>query len=147
MREFSLLPNQSTELLSVPFPEPDLPPDTPSDTPGFDQSVNITRTYSVVVSARLLDAETGELLARNADWPQPYRYLTFNDPGLNMKVDGETIRIEVQRPVKGLVLSVDGTPEVKWSDNALDVTPDDPQTVLAEGLGGRNINVRYLGKA
>ena len=147
MHKFLLLPNQSTELLSVPCPAPEVPPDAPYECGSLDRFTKVTRTHSIIVSVQLLDAETGEVLARNVDWPQPYRYLTFPDPGLNLKVDGETVQIESQRPVKGVVLSVDGTPEVKWSDNALDVIPGDPQTVLAEGLGGRTIKTRYMGQS
>jgi beta-mannosidase len=36
--------------------------------------------------------------------------------------------------------------DVKWSDNALDVVPGDPQTITASGLGGRTLTVAHLGK-
>jgi beta-mannosidase len=32
-----------------------------------------------------------------------------------------------------------------WSDQALDLAPNDPQTVRAEGLNGREVKVRYVG--
>lgn len=52
----------------------------------------------------------------------------------------------MKRPVKGLVLSVvKGEGEVRWSDNALDVMPGDPQTVVARGLKGEKIFVAYMG--
>ncbi|KAF8651012.1 hypothetical protein AX16_004970 [Volvariella volvacea WC 439] len=104
-------------------------------------------SYSVVVSARLRDPDTGTVLARHVDWPQPYKYLGFPDPGANIKVTGEVLTVEVQRPVKCLFFSVEGGDgEVKWSDNALDVIPGDPQTVTARGLAGRRVEVVYLGK-
>lgn len=60
------------------------------------------------------------------------------------------MRISVQKPVKGLVLSVeelDGDEgEVKWSDNALDVVPHDEQVVVARGLSGRRVRAAWLGK-
>lgn len=107
----------------------------------------MTRSYSVVVAARLVDLQSGEVLARYADWPQPFRHVDIPDPGLRIDVEGEEVSIEVERPVKGLLLSVDGEgEEVKWSDNALDVIPGDGQVVLAKGLSGRAIKIAYLGK-
>ena len=38
--------------------------------------------------------------------------------------------VTVQKPVKGLLLRVEGSGEdVTWSDNGIDVFPGDPQTV------------------
>ena len=58
--------------------------------------------------------------------------------------DGESVNVSTVKPVKGLVFDVDGA-DVKWGDQAIDLVPDDPQTVKAEGLRGRKVNVRYLG--
>lgn len=142
VHKVTLLPNQATELLSTircPGPPQDnLTP--PSGDPIW------TSTYSVVASARLVDSD-GKVLARFADWPQPYRYLTAPDPGLAVKVEGEVITVSVERPVKALFFGVDGAvEEVKWSDNALDVVPGDPQTITGRGLSGRKLTVAYLGK-
>ena len=52
--------------------------------------------------------------------------------------------MKTQKPMKGIVLDVDGE-EVKWSDQAIDLVPDDPQTVVAKGLNGRKIKARFLG--
>ena len=137
--EVELLPNQTTELLSIPCPSP---APQASDDPTFPTS------YSVVVSARLVDVASGAVIARYADWPQPYRLTEYPDPGLHVSVEGETISIEAQKPMKGLVLSVDDSrvdETVKWSDNALDIVPGDKQMVLAEGLAGRPLKVAYMG--
>lgn len=134
-------PNQAIELLSIPCqgpPQDDIVP--PSGDPIW------TSTYSVVASACLIGSDR-EVLARFADWPQPYRYLAIPDPALSIAVDGEAITLSVQRPVKGLFLTVvEVGEEVKWSDNALDVVPGDPQTIIAKGLGDRALQVAYLGK-
>ncbi|KAH9948314.1 glycoside hydrolase superfamily [Amylocystis lapponica] len=137
--EVVLLPNQTTELLSIPCPSP------PADASG-DQT--FPTSSHVVLAARLLDTGSGEVLARYADWPQPLRLAGCPDPGLRISVDGEKITVEAARPAKGLVLTVDdNSPEedVKWSDNALDVVPGDKQVVLAQGLGERALKVAYLG--
>jgi beta-mannosidase len=52
--------------------------------------------------------------------------------------------LTTNRPVKGVVLDVEG-PDVKWSDQGVDLVPDDPQTVGAVGLNGREVTLRYLG--
>lgn len=134
-----LLPNQSTELLSTPCP---CPPPRPYHNPA------ITTSYSVVVGVRLLDLNTGEVLARYADWPQPYRHVDFPRPRLEVRVDGERISIDTDKPVKGLWLSVDDNDGdgVKWSDNALDMMPGDTQVIIAEGLRGRAVKVAFMGQ-
>jgi beta-mannosidase len=133
--EFQLAQNQTTELSKIRCPCPN-----PTDQPT-------TVSYSVVAAARLLDPRTGEVIARYADWPQPFRYVDFPNPGLKVSINGETITVEASKPVKGLVFSTDGDgEEVKWSDNALDVVPDDKQVIVAAGLGGRALKVAYMGK-
>lgn len=102
-------------------------PEPPAPSSALPAPPATTRSHSVVVGARLIDARTGDVLARFADWPQPYRYLDFPDPGLRLTVERDNVLIEVARPAKGLVLSIDGGDEVGWSDNALDVMPGDPQ--------------------
>jgi beta-mannosidase len=134
--EVTLLPNQSTEILKIPCPHPK---------PGSDPLS--TPSYSVIVSARLLDLTDGAVIARYVDWPQPFKFTDFPDPKLDIKVDGEDVIIEAKYPVKGLVLSVDEAgEEVKWSDNALDLVPGDVQKVRAKGLKGRKIKVAHLGE-
>ncbi|KAJ7124468.1 glycoside hydrolase superfamily [Mycena epipterygia] len=142
-----LLPNQATELLAIPCPGP--PPTVAAAPPTGD--AQFTTTHSVVVGARLLDAQSGAVLARFADWPQPFRFIEpalMRDPGLALAVDAATgaVTVRAARPVKGLVLSAVGDgADVRWSDNALDIMPGDPQTVVATVLGGREIAVAFLG--
>lgn len=61
-----------------------------------------------------------------------------------MAQDGETVTLETRKPIKGVVLDVDGE-DVKWSDQAIDLVPGDPQVIKAVGLKGREIKVRFLG--
>ncbi|KAH7913372.1 glycoside hydrolase family 2 protein [Hygrophoropsis aurantiaca] len=140
--QVSLLPNQSTELLSIPCPSP-----PHNDTSNPDA----TTSYSVVVAARLLCLQTGDVLSRFSDWPQPFRFLRFPDPALDIQISKDQLTVKAKRPVKGLVFSVDDNKdqtetEVKWSDNAIDVMPGDVQTIVARGLGARKIKVAYMGK-
>ncbi|KAJ7165676.1 glycoside hydrolase [Mycena crocata] len=146
MHSIILLPNQATELLALPCPGP---PADAATLPTGDAL--FTTTHSVVVGARLMDEESGAVLARYADWPQPFRFIEpalLRSPGLKVGVDAETgnVTVSAERPVKGLVLGALGDGEdVRWSDNALDIMPGDPQTVVAKGLGGRKVGVAFLG--
>lgn len=58
--------------------------------------------------------------------------------------DGDSVVLSAQKPIKGIVLDVEGE-DVKWSDQAIDLVPGDPQIVKAVGLKGRDIKVRFLG--
>lgn len=149
--EATLLPNQSIELLAAPCPHPPIPEPEHARAAGA-----VTPSHSVVVSARLIAPESGEVLARYADWPQPFRHVDFPDPVLRVVVDskGRTVSVGVEKPVKGLFFTVDrgqslphSKEMVRWSDNALDVLPGDPQTVEVRGLEGRDAKLRvaYMG--
>ena len=136
----TLHPNQSTELLNIPCPCP------PSSHPG----PGITTSYSVVVSARLVDQHSGEVLARYADWPQPFKYVEppNSEPRLRFERTGERVSIHADKPVKGLFLTGDDEPGnlVRWSDNALDLMPGDEQIIEAKGLQEkRRIRYTYFG--
>jgi beta-mannosidase len=81
--------------------------------------------------------------------PEPFKFINFppvEAVGLKALVaaDGESVVLSTCKPMKGIVLDVDGD-EVTWSDQAIDLVPDDPQTIKAEGLKGRDIKFRYLG--
>jgi len=70
----------------------------------------------------------------------------FSTAGGNSAVAGgyDVIRVGVERPIKGLVLDVEGE-DAKWSDQALDVVPGDDQVVKVWNLKGRKLKARYLG--
>ncbi|KAF2835387.1 glycoside hydrolase family 2 protein [Patellaria atrata CBS 101060] len=94
-----------------------------------------------VLAARLVD-EDGRLIAREMDWPQPLKHITFPHRGLQVIQTGEELMIRTEKPVKGLVFLNDG---VQWSDNCLDVAPDDEQRVTAQGLTG-DVKYRFYGQ-
>lgn len=52
--------------------------------------------------------------------------------------------LTAQKPVKGLILDVEGD-YAKWNDQAIDLVPDDPQRVQVVGLNDRDVKVRFLG--
>ncbi|KAG9123469.1 hypothetical protein FRC07_014899, partial [Ceratobasidium sp. 392] len=142
----TLLPNQTTEVLAVPCPCPPHPGPTPG--PDDDADPLPTTSHSVIVSAVLIDATSGKVLSRYADWPQPFRSYDLPNPNLSVLVEGEQVTVSAERPAKGVVLDVEGDEEgVKWSDNALDIIPGESQTVMAQGLAGRKVIARWLGSS
>lgn len=80
---------------------------------------------------------------------EPFKYLHFpdvKDLGLTITPveDDESITLSTQRPIKGIVLEVEGE-EVRWGDQAIDLVPGDPQIIKATGLRGRSVKARFLG--
>jgi len=140
-KDVTLLPNQSTELWKGEVPGQAKRTKT-SDVPK-----------TIVVSARLLDASSGEVLGRYSNWPEPFKYITFPTPdtvGLKVSVTttaagGEAVELSTKKPIKGIVLDVPSNEEVVWGDQGIDLVPGDPQVVSAVGLKGRQVKVRFLG--
>jgi beta-mannosidase len=107
-----LEPNASTDFhTNLPIPEP-----------TENVSDPIAPSGTVVVQVKLV-AMDGNTLASRCDWPQPYRFLNFPDPKLNVRREGERLIMTVQQPLKGLVLSLaewkEGEAEVEFEDNGV----------------------------
>ncbi|KAL5534294.1 hypothetical protein ACEPAG_756 [Sanghuangporus baumii] len=145
-RKVALAPNQTTEILSTDIPEPPFEKASPFSVDLIQWQPKRTRTHTIVIGAKLLDAQSGEVLSRAADWPQPYRYYSPPDPGLNIIVRDEMITVSAQRPVKGLVFSVREEENVRWTDNGVDVMPGDSQVIKATGLRGKKLYIAHFGK-
>ncbi|PPR06573.1 hypothetical protein CVT24_001754 [Panaeolus cyanescens] len=134
-REVTLAPNASTEIYSGSLPGQPIRRKK-SDVPKV-----------IIVSARLLEGQT--VLGRYSNWPEPFKFIHFppvQDLGLKVEVgnDGESVTLSTNKPIKGIVLDVEGE-DVNWSDQAIDLVPGDPQTIRAVGLKGREIKLRFLG--
>jgi len=128
--------NSSTELYSGPLP-------------GQPVRTRLSQVPHVIIaSARLLD-ESGTVLGRCSNWPEPFKFIKFpavKDLGLVVQIgdDGESLHLSTKKPIKGIVLDVEGE-DVKWSDQAIDLVPGDPQIIRASGLNSRGVKVRFLG--
>ncbi|KAK6528770.1 hypothetical protein TWF694_004007 [Orbilia ellipsospora] len=99
----------------------------------------------------------GKLAARDVDWPQPLKYHSFEDRGLNVrfqlpeKAEGKKrdaqgkILITVEKPLKGLVW--EERTGVRVSDSAIDVVPGEEVAVDVFGLlkGDDELSWRFLG--
>jgi beta-mannosidase len=88
----------------------------------------------------------GEIVSRDADWPQPLKYLDFDDRGVEVIPQGETIVVRARKPTKGLVF--EERSGVLVHDSAIDVIPGDEQIIRVKGLGKQDEPLRwtYLGK-
>ncbi len=113
--DHSLQPNASTALvLAFPCPHP----------PTQEASDKVAPSCTVIIQAKLVaKADPSRVLSRMSDWPQPYKFWTPPDVKLDIRVSGETISIQADVPVKGVILSVEeGLESVQWSDNAVGLT-------------------------
>ncbi len=86
--------------------------------------------------------------------PEPFKYIHFptrDEVGLEIAVspgasaDSSRVTLSTKRPIKGIILDVEGDADAHWSDQAVDLVPEDPQTVDVKGLAGRKVLARYLG--
>ncbi|KAJ4478021.1 glycoside hydrolase family 2 protein [Lentinula aciculospora] len=130
----TLSPNSSTEVFKGPV----------NALPRKTTKSQISKI--IIVSARLLD-ENGTVLARYSNWPEPYKFIDFpKDVAFTAEVsiDGESVKLSSKRPMKGIVLDVEGE-DVKWSDQAIDLIPGDDQVIRTIGLKGRSVQARYVG--
>lgn len=100
-------------------------------------------TSDEVLSLRL--TRSGEVIGGAMAWREPYRALALPDPGLTVtRLGHDRLRLEVTRPAKGVWLSAPGE-EIAWSDNMLDMAPEDSTEIHAPGLGERPVQARWLG--
>jgi beta-mannosidase len=115
----SLAPNQATELGTLALPE----------------------GQPLVLAARL--RVQGQIAARAALWPEPFKYLDLPEPGIELSHSGDQLVLRAARPAKGVWLEAgDG---VAWSDNFIDLLPADEVSVTAAGLNGATPTMRWLG--
>jgi beta-mannosidase len=104
---------------------------------------NLTEESHVLAARIWVD---GVVVARDTDWPQPFKYLDFADRGLEVVAEGSTIRVSAKRPTKGLVF--EERQGILVDDSAIDVVPGDEQVIKVTGLGASDEKLKwtYLGK-
>jgi beta-mannosidase len=89
--------------------------------PAFDEPV--------VGELRAFDASGAER-ARDCAWPEPFRFHSFAPVRPRFRLDGTTLHIEADAPLKGLWLEAAGT---QFHDNFIDLMPQAPVTVALQG--------------
>ena len=69
-----------------------------------------------------------KVVARDIDWPQPLKYLSFKDQVLKVTCENEsTICVMVEKPVKGLVF--EEREDAILSDSGLEIATGDEQII------------------
>jgi beta-mannosidase len=99
----------------------------------------------VVIAARLLEGST--IYARASLFPEPYKHHLPANPNLEItRVDETHLRLQVNKPAKGVWLDSDDT---QFSDNFLDLMPGDEFLLLVHHLGSSpsesKLSARWLG--
>jgi len=125
-RKVILKPNSSTEITTVSIPNAD----------------------QTVIAAYLSDPSTGHQLARWVDWPEPLKYVRFSkSTKVETVFDGQDVVLKSNVPVKGVMVGVkiEEGQDARWEDNYVDLVPGEEVKVGVEGLGGRDVEVRWLG--
>ncbi len=117
--ELEALPNQSTELPTL-------------EQPHGDQVVWFGELY-----------QGAEIVARASVFPEPYKYFSFLTANLQVRVQGDTVRLRATALIKGLWLETDS--HVVWDDNHIDLMPGEERTLVAQGLKGQAVRARHLG--
>lgn len=84
----------------------------------------------------------GELVARDVDWPQPLKYLDFEDRGVEVTPRGDKVSVKAKKPTKGLVF--EEREGVLVNDSALDIVPGDEQIVTVKGLKEGDRPLKWL---
>ncbi|KAK5011251.1 hypothetical protein LTR28_004510, partial [Elasticomyces elasticus] len=109
----------------------------------MEGTIDNTTEEPHVLAARIW--VNGELIARDTDWPQPFKYLDFDDRGVEVLRDGDKITVTAKKPTKGLAF--EEREGVLLDDSALDVVPGDEQIVTVRGLGphDRALKWTFLG--
>lgn len=100
-----------------------------------------------------------DIQRRSFPRPEPFKYLHFPESeSLGFKVELaegseqsstlKTLKLITDKPIKGIVLDVESR-EVRFSDQAIDLFPGDPQTIRLEPVEGKfegkvKVKTRFL---
>jgi beta-mannosidase len=93
-----------------------------------------------ILAARIWVA--GVLVSRDADWPQPLKYLSFKDRGLTIRREADRLYIQTQKPVKGLTF--EEREGVLLRDSAIDVVPGDEQVIQVKGMKDEDEDLSWM---
>jgi len=82
----------------------------------------------VVAELCALDAD-GRELARDCAWTEPFKFYRLGDARIDVAVDGSSLLLSADRPVKGLWLAGNG---LAVDDNFVDLVPGVPRRIQYE---------------
>ncbi|CUM49397.1 unnamed protein product [Debaryomyces fabryi] len=105
---------------------------------------SIPNDKPVVVCSRFISKLDGAVIAEAADWPQPLKYLKFNDRKVNVSVEDDKIILSTSKPVMGIEVLLDN--DIFLEDNGFDLFPGYKKVVVAKGLKKFDaVSVRHYG--
>ena len=85
----------------------------------------------------------GEIVSRTTLWSEPFKYLSLPDPQITIRrVSPTMLEVCTQRPAKGVWLEAGDN--VRWSDNMLDLLPNDSYRIVVSHLNEADIQIRSL---
>lgn len=106
------------------------------------QSFDVAEFDPYVIHATLLI--NNEPIASDIYWPQPLKYLDFNDRNVSIRVvDDSKVAVSASRPTKGFVF--EETRGVHLSDNGFDIVPGQENVVEVKGTSIQSLRYTYIG--
>ncbi|KAI0194724.1 family 2 glycosyl hydrolase [Xylaria flabelliformis] len=106
------------------------------------QSFDIAEFDPYVIHATLTIGN--QLIASDTYWPQPLKYLNFDNRDVTFKPTGDNqVVISASRPTKGFVF--EETRGVKLSDNGFDIIPGQEKVVEVIGTNIKSLRYTFIG--
>lgn len=86
----------------------------------------------------------GKQVAADVSWPEPIKYLSFADRGVQVQYsdDKRKLHVSVSKPVKGFVF--DEREGVRLSDNGFDIVPGETKEVHVQGCAADELRWKYI---
>ena len=96
--------------------------------------------HDEILALRLI--VNGHVQARFAIWPEG-SHEAYPDPRVQItRLEGERVRVTAATPARSVLRR--SINHYQWSDNMLDVMPDDPQFVDAPSIGKQQITIQWF---
>lgn len=106
------------------------------------QSFNVAEYDPYVIYATV--TIDNQLIASDTYWPQPLKYLDFENREITVKPVGDSkVVVSAARPTKGFVF--EETRGVKLSDNGFDIVPGQERVVEVTGTSIQSLRYTYIG--
>ncbi|USP79454.1 carbohydrate-binding module family 35 protein [Curvularia clavata] len=127
--------NETTEIFNQHLADVNISPQS-------DESFDRTEVEPFVIQVVLEVA--GQCIARDLSWPEPIKYLSFEDRGVMVKYsdDFATAFVSAEKPVKGFVFSE--RKGIQLSDNGFDIMPGETHQVKISGCNSSKLEWRYI---
>lgn len=136
--EVGIMPNGSTNIFQNRVLVKD-------DSQGPNEPFDFSKTDPFVVQVALTVGDTDTWLAKDTAWPDPIKYLSFEDRGVEVRYsdDGTLATISTTKPVKGFCFSEKAG--IGLSDNGFDIMPGRAKDVTVTGCKADELSWTYVG--